>query len=333
MSRRSRILLFILGFAILAWVLYKFDLKTVIVQLRAFRGYFALIIFLSIIKNFVRTLAWKMSLGTAEPKPGFFLLFWARLAGESVAYLSSGNVFVGEPLKVMLVRDKLHLETGITSVLLERTIYSFTAILVLLSGLLYALTRFSVSESTGLLAILFSIVLGVVISLGLYAFLQEMPVLSWGLGVARKLPLIGRRLSQRHVEGVLIVEKQLYDYRHNHPKRFYLVFALDLLFNLMTVLEVFIIFKGLGAMITYPEALLVEALTKAGNLIFFIPAGIGTYEAITIVLARMLNLNSQIGLMVALIRRFSTFFWVTLGFIAFLSFGRRTKTQDNYKIM
>jgi glycosyltransferase 2 family protein len=328
MNRRSRIILFVIGFALLAWLLHKFDMKAVFLQLREFDSYFLLLVIFSFFKNFLRTTAWQMSMGTGERHPGFWILFWARLAGESAAYLSSGNLFVGEPVKIMLLRDRLHLETGITSILLERAIYSFTATLVLLAGLLYTLTRFSLFGPTGLAAITTSIALVALIFVALFAFRREWPLLTLGMKLARKLPLVGKKLSDRHHEAAAVVERRLYDYRRNYPARFYLVFTFDLIFNLTTVLEVYLIFHGLGAKITYMEALLVEALTKMGNLLFFIPAGIGLNEAWNIVLARMLKRSDQIGLMVALIRRFYSFFWVILGLIAFLSFGNRSKVED-----
>src|SRR2546430_7721039 len=127
MSRYLRLIFFFIGLALLAVLLYRLDLKAVVAQLRGFGIYFLFIILISIFKNCFRTFAWKFALG--DNSPNFWLLFWARLAGETAGYLSSGSIFVGEPLKVMLVRDRLHWKEGVASVVLERAVYSFTAVL------------------------------------------------------------------------------------------------------------------------------------------------------------------------------------------------------------
>src|SRR5205823_3629066 len=191
-------------------------------QLHGFGIYFFFIILISIFKNCFRTFAWKFALG--DNSPSFWLLFWARLAGETAGYLSSGSIFVGEPLKVMLVRDRLHWKEGVASVVLERAIYSFTAVLVLLVGLLYALTRSSVSETSGILAVSCSLLIIGGILITTYGFQREWPVIRWCTSAGKKLPFVGKIVA-RHEEGALSIERKLYDYRRAHPSNFRRIFA------------------------------------------------------------------------------------------------------------
>ncbi|MEW6733463.1 MAG: lysylphosphatidylglycerol synthase domain-containing protein [Acidobacteriota bacterium] len=323
MSRsRLRWFFFSIGLVLLAVLLHSLDLSLVLAQLRSLGGYFAIITLTSGFKYCLRTLAWQLALGE-RGRLSFWTLFWARLAGEAANYLSSGGAFVGDPLKVMLVRDRLSWSEGLASVLLERAAYSFTAVLVLLAGLLYALVYFSLPPPFGLIAMVSSSLITITLVIAIYAFLRQWPLIGWCIKVGAKLPLVGRIVVARR-QAALDVEERLYIYRHSHPANFRRLLVLNLLSHWFTIYEVYLIFQGLGVPLSYSQALLVEALTKANeSLFFFVPAGVGTFEAGNLVIVRLLQKSATVGLAVAFTRRLRSLFWAVLGILALLGFGIR----------
>jgi hypothetical protein len=94
------------------------------------------------------------------------------------------------------------------------------------------------------------------------------------------------------------------------------VFALDLLFHALAVLEVFITLQLLlgDRTVTFAEAIIFESLDRLVVVLFkFVPFRIGVDEALSGALAAMLAIDPAAGVALAVVRKIRNLFWSGVG--------------------
>ncbi len=101
-----------------------------------------------------------------------------------------------------------------------------------------------------------------------------------------------------------------------HPARLWRVFALDLGFHALAVVEVFL---TLGWLLgdrspTLAQAIVFEALNRVVTVAFkFVPFRIGVDEALSGAIAPLLALNPAAGVALAVVRKIRSLFWAGVG--------------------
>jgi hypothetical protein len=127
--------------------------------------------------------------------------------------------------------------------------------------------------------------------------------------VAPIVKLAGRALGRREwaerTSGrVESVERVLVGFMHDRPVRLFEVLALELAGHLLLALEIWIVFRALGASTSWVDALVMEGAIKLiGAVFFFVPGQLGAAESVYVVLADALKVGPAAGLTLALIRR------------------------------
>ena len=100
------------------------------------------------------------------------------------------------------------------------------------------------------------------------------------------------------------------------PRRLFRVFALDLVFHALAVLEVFVTLHWLlgGRTVTLAEAIVFESLDRLVVVLFkFVPFRIGVDEALSGALATVLAINPAAGVALAVVRKIRNLFWAGMG--------------------
>ena len=111
-------------------------------------------------------------------------------------------------------------------------------------------------------------------------------------------------------------------YRQNR-RGFGWCLGLHILSWILGTLEVYAILHLLGQPQPFVSAFLLMSLSLIINTaFFFIPSGVGVFESGHVFLFQLLGLSADLGLGVALIRRFRKIFWVTFGFVL-MAIGRQ----------
>jgi hypothetical protein len=103
-----------------------------------------------------------------------------------------------------------------------------------------------------------------------------------------------------------------------HPERLWRVFALDLLFHALAVLEVFVTLRWLLAdrSPTLVQAVVFEALNRVITAAFkFVPFRVGIDEATAGALAPVLSVNPAAGVALAVVRKVRNLFWAAIGLL------------------
>jgi phosphatidylglycerophosphate synthase len=289
-----------------------------------------LVIALAGLSHLIRTWAWRLTLRDGD-RPSFGRMFSLRLAAEAAGQVGAFGQFFGDTWRVVKLGAELPLSGRITSVALDRALYSLASMLVSIAGIVSITFFLPLSAKTLLCARIFSILLVAIVLLAVAAVRGRWSVLSGSAGALRRLGRIGRWVEVRR-ETIRSVENELLDFFHHSPAAFWGSFALQMAGHMAALLEVFLILRLMGCRASFATALAIEGLTKLINVVGLInPGNAGTYEGGNMLLAKLTGMAATAGLTLALIRRVRALFWAAVGAVCAVALpgaARREKPKE-----
>jgi uncharacterized membrane protein YbhN (UPF0104 family) len=323
--KKLQVILLVGGLGLLVYLVNAVGFSVIAHQLSLVGWYSLGVIAISGTKYVVRTWAWMLAADESHRSLSFSEMFQVRLAGEGVGYLASGGPLFGEPTKVLLLKEKISVASSLSSVMLERIIYTITGLVFITSSIPLSLWRFtSASESTKAFQLVFILVIAALLWLLYVTVKNQWRVFTASLDLLKKLPFNLQALTRKEAD-IRAMEDHLYLFHRKHPGRFLAILGLDLFSHVFTVLEIYLILSLIGVPITLVDSYLIEAYTKvleAATII--IPAGIGTFEGGNAMILQLLSLGAAPGVSLALIRRVRSLFWAALGLLVLLRYSLRS---------
>jgi hypothetical protein len=282
---------------------------------------FVLILGISSIRLVVRTLAWMRCF--EEPhRLKFGEAFRANVTGEALGNLMPLGVIVSAPAKAVLVRDKVPLMVGLSSIAVENLFYSLSVALFIFSGTVAFLFSFPLSSNwrTASIAVLCGI--GVVIIASYVIVRRQWKFLSgtmeffYARGIGRKL------LHERRTQ-VRGLEERVYGFYARNRSRFLPILFLESMFHLAGVAEIYVTLYFIAdTHLTLLAAFVLESVNRVINVVFkFIPLGLGVDEAGTELFTKILKFNPATGVSLAIIRKARILFWTSIGMLLLLRRG------------
>jgi len=263
----------------------------------------------------VRTWAWRSTVLDGGPRPSFARMFALRLVSEAAGQAGVFGQVFGDAWRVAKLGADLPLASRITSVALDRALYTLSSTMVTIAGVTAVAFLLPLPGKWALYAKIFASILVFTVCLAVLAVRRRWPVIS---GPVRALGRIGRiaQAVERKREAAQSVEDRLLDFFHHSPAAFRFSFALQVIAHAGAVLEVYLILRLMGRPAALSSALAIEGLTKLVNVIGMInPGNAGTYEGGNMLFARLLAMSGTAGLTLALIRRVRALFWAAIGAI------------------
>lgn len=321
MKARSRtgvatIALTTLGLGIFAFILYHTDLSEVWrhVTRLGWLG-LAVIVGVSCVWFVVDTVNWTLTLRSARPNARWFCRLWpVHVTGEALNHVTPFASVGGEPMKAMLVNQRYGIgyREGTTSLILLHVVNVCAEIPFLLLGIACAL-------ATGVLPATVEIMMAV----GGVLIVVLVTVL-WFVQHYRFVSRIGRWLSRawfgvaalRVVRHVRAIEGRLMEFYLGRPRRFFAACALQFGNWSMGAVEIYLVLHFLGAPIPFVHALVIESVVVlVRTALFFIPSNIGAQEGTFLIVCGAITGSPELGVAVALIRRFRELFWISAGLV------------------
>lgn len=258
----------------------------------------------------LRTWGWAISFPEAV-RPPFTRLFRVRLAADAIGFFTVRGI-AGEPLKVVLLYDRVAPEITTAAVALERLAFAVVGILIAFFISFAALTRLSMPGAWDTVFTL--LMVGAVVVLGaLWAMARKRTGDYLGRFVALVERMTGRRLAtKRAIKFILDVEDALLDLlRGGHHRLMTLTLLAVVCYMLMTI-EVWLVFWAVGESIGVVEALAVETFARLASVASAaVPGNIGTLEASNAAVVAALGLGG--GGALALARRIRALLWAAVG--------------------
>jgi hypothetical protein len=289
------------GVLLLAWAARRAGVSEIVDGIQRVGWGLVPILGLGGLRFVVRAEAWRLC-APADRRLPWRRAFTAFLAGDALGNVTPLGLLASEPTKVFLTRHHLATRESISSLAIDNLLYSASiATIVGGSGVVLLLTvplPYAWREwGTVALAILF---------IGVIAFAH---LLRGSSGAGALVPIRWR-------ERAAALRGSVLEFSSGHPLRLWRVYALDLAFHALAVLEAFLALRWLlgAASPSFLQALLFEALNRVITVLFkFVPFRAGVDEVSSGGLARLLGMDPVTGVALAIVRKVRNLFWAGIG--------------------
>ena len=277
----------------------------------ALRGVLPLLFVAVLCKHVLRATAWSLAMRADGVRIPFHRVLRARVGAQSFAYVSGMGLLVSETVRAWLLRGSTSIRRVLAASVVESGLYLFTSVSVTTLG--FAAAAYSVGEgSHGMLLFGGWLLLFALLTYLLFTKRPLSPGLAKGLARGRRL----RRHLEPRLAGVIAKETEIRSFRLRHPTTALAVLAADVLVQLVSYAELWILLRALGSPFTLWQLLAIEAGGRtAKTMTFYLPGRIGADEAGAAGSFAFLGMRPAAGVGLAVARRLASLLWVGIGFL------------------
>ncbi len=323
-----RILAVLIGAVLLVYLIERAGPSRLLQNARTIGWGMLVVIALAGISHIVKTCAWRLALLGEAKKVSFWRTLALRLISEAIGQLGFVGLVFGESTRVALLGPEVQVSSAISSVTLDRGLFTASSSVVLVTGILVAIIGVVITGALRLYALLFVLSILCLLVLAVLTIRKGWPLFSGTARAAGRIPwlrnwLIGKRAV------IESAEREFLRFHRQAPGAFWGALLLNVAGNLLAITEVYLILLFLGAHPSFVSALILESLTKLISVIGAVnPGNLGTYEGGNMVIGRLVGLNGAQGLALGLCRRVRAIFWAVVGVIC-LAWYSRSNVQAN----
>ena len=319
MKQEAYILLWLLGLACLGVLLHQLGEPEVWRHVLMMGWGYVPIIGITLAAYMNNVFAWRESFDGGSERPRMRPLLWVKLVGEALGNVMPAAQIGKEVAKVMMLRERMGVTAGVSSLVLTKTGEMVSGVLFVLGGVLAGLNRFVFPEEIrwALFTALTIAVAGVVLTVvrqrrdpftGLVNLLLRMRI------------TYAVRFRDRAAE----VDRNLAAFYRMNGWRLAGLLGMHLLTWGLGTLEIYVILQVLGEPLPLVSVYLFHSLMMVINVIFgFVPYGMGVFEGGHVFLFHLMGLEPGTGLAVGIVRRIRKIFWMLFGLLLLL-LGSRT---------
>jgi uncharacterized protein (TIRG00374 family) len=312
-----------LGVVLFGLTLLYIDRDATIAEARKLGLLLPLVLLPSAGWHLLRTLGWFWCFPT-DTRPTYWRLFRVRLAADAVSYFTVRGL-ASEPLRVVLLLDRIPAPVSTASTILERTAMGVMSVVLVATCAIAAMTSDVLPEDWQ--RVFRVIAIGaVVVVVATLVFLTRRDRY-----IGPLLERMYRRTGWSWTEGrvarfIRDVERIFLVLAREDPKRLGRMVGLALACFALMVFEVWVVFWAIDAQISLWRSAIVETFTRVvsvpGGLI---PGSLGALEASNVAVVRALGLTGAGSL--ALARRVRGLFWAAIGLLLYPRDTLRTRPR------
>ena len=299
-----------IGVTLFGLTLYYIDLDDTIASARQLGLALPVILLPGTCWHLLRTWGWAVAF-PEESRPALTRLFRVRLAADAIGFFTVRGI-AGEPLKVLLLYDRVAPEITAAAVALERLAFAVIGIVIAALISLAAVTVLSLPRAWD--TVFMALIVGAVLVLGLAGLVaRRQPGDYLGRLVAAIERVTGRRLeTSRGVRFILDVERVLLQLIRGDRRRLVTLTVLATVCYLLMTIEVWLVLWAVGEPSGIIETLTVETFARLASVASAgIPGNLGALEASNAAVVTALSLGG--GGALALTRRVRALLWAAAG--------------------
>ncbi|HWC73879.1 MAG TPA: lysylphosphatidylglycerol synthase transmembrane domain-containing protein [Gemmatimonadales bacterium] len=318
MSRTWQVALFILGATVFGYLISQIGIGQLVADATRTGWIFIPIVSVYALVFACSAAAWRLIMADDANRPSYWRTYVTLVCSSSLNFLTPMVNAGGEPFRAAAMAPWLGKRRAAGSVILHRLLNSFAYVLIWLSGviagfvLLPAGTRPIVYVLLGIAGVL---LLGI---LALFLSAHRKGLLERILNRMHRIPLIRRLAAVLEPRRALLVEldKQIIDFYHQQPQRFFKAVALEYLGRCIFMIELLLIAASLGVKLGYFRAFAIGGLEAIlNNAMFVVPFELGAREGAFYVLFGLFGLDPQLGFYTSIVGRLRDFFWIATGLL------------------
>jgi putative ABC transport system permease protein len=311
-----QIVAFVLGLALLVYVVNHVGLQAIIAALAQIGFGFVFLLAITGSRHALRTVSMRTAFAPEHRRFTFWQAFMARLGGEAVTFLTFTGPVLGEATKAALLRRRrVPLASGVQALLIDNLLYNLSVAIFILSGACVMLVSYRLPAPVRYTLLTIAFVSTLALAGVALALSRRMMPATRVVDALIKLGIKRRTLRHRR-KHVSHLESNVYNFYRQRRGAFFVLVACDLLTHMSSVFEVYLTLRMLGFRPALNAPYVIESLTKVINFCFsFVPATIGVYEGGTELILRNLGFVAATGVTLALVRKAGTVFWTGLGIL------------------
>ncbi len=313
--RWVRSLLSVAGLGLLAFLVMKVGVATVLGYIGDFGPWFLVIVGLGFGWLFLQAWAWSLIQAAHFRPVPLGRLFRAKLISDSLNTLIPTANLGGDAVRPFLIKRQVPLEEGIPSVLVDKTAEGFGSALFLVSGFLLTLVLLRLPRwmNTAAAICLAATVAGI----ALFIVLQMKGFLGPLNRIAKVFPRVRRFIDKREGSIRALDDNLRIVYRCLSPRTAAAV-ALHYAARLVGVAEVYVILRVLGAHASAVQALFTSiGVTIINTAFFIVPGQFGVAESAHALVLQSLGFPAALGLSLGVIRRIRKMATATVGLVLY----------------
>jgi uncharacterized protein (TIRG00374 family) len=316
----------LLGVVLFIVTLFYIDLEETVESARQLGLALPVILIPGTVWHLLRTWGWSIAFPD-DQRPAITRLFRVRLAADAVGFFTVRGI-AGEPLKVLLLYDRVAPQVSTAAIALERLAFAVigTAIAGVIS--LVAITNLAMPGGWdtlfGLLAV------GAVLLLIMVGFMARRRSEYYLEHVVYVLDRLTGKALERHrvVRFVLDVEHVLLDLLRGDRRRLVALVVLPIVCYMVMAAEVWLVFWAIQLPISVTQALTVETFARLASIASAaVPGNIGTLEASNVAVVSALGLAG--GGSLALARRIRSLLWAAVGLMLYPRVNAQLPTPNS----
>jgi hypothetical protein len=317
------IILTFLGLLLFAYLVKRAGVTEISAGIKRLGSGFLLILLISGSRHVVRSLAWMLCL---EPpnRLSFADALRARLMGDAIGnILPLGSFVVAEPAKPALIRDRVPLIEGFSSLLIENVFYSLSVVTFVSAGMLALLLSFSLTKGLRLASVITVAVIATVIVIGIVLVRRQVRFISSAATFLHRHGLNRRWIDRSHT-----VEDRVYGFYQSSGSRFVPILLLEACFHLAGVIEIYVSLYFISPQPpTFFTAFILESVNRVITMAFkFVPLRMGVDEAGTGKVSQALHFTEAAGVTLAIVRKGRDLFWAAVGMALLVHRGWSLRT-------
>ncbi len=321
--KRANIAFFLLGFLFLGVTIAKVGPQAIVDATTGLGWLFWAVAAINLVWYAADAMGWGAVIGRAGGRGPRWAgrLVLAQVAGEALNNATPLMNLGGEPMKGLLLRDKVPADQVVTSLVVDNTLKYLSTIVFIALGL--GLSFFFVELS-------WQVRVGLAVALGVSALaiagvlaIQTRHLVGrlLELGVRLRIPfkdLPGKRQTAARIDHLIG------DFYARRRRGFAVAMAWHLGSRILATLDAWLIMSVLGFPVDLLQALFIQTVSVLLNLMFmFIPLALGAAEGGHYFLFQAMGLDPATGVVFSLVRRVRGLVWIGIGLLIVLVLSRR----------
>jgi uncharacterized protein (TIRG00374 family) len=300
----------VIGIALFVLTLYFIDIDETVASARRLGAMLPIILAPGTAWHLLRTWGWAISF-PEDQRPPFTRLFRVRLAADAISFFTVRGI-AGEPLKVVLLYDRVAPEVTTAAVALERLAFGVVGTMTAAFVSVAVVTRLSMPGAWD--TVFSMVVVGAVIMLAILGGLASRRTGDYlGRSVEWLERVTGRTLARKRIiRFVLEVEDVMLQLVRGDGHRLLTLTILAVVCYALMTIEVWLVFWAVGEPMGITAALAIETFARLASVASaWVPGNIGTLEASNAAVVAALGLGG--GGSLALVRRIRALLWAGAG--------------------
>ncbi len=328
MSRKSKIILFLVGIIIFIYLVLDFGIENILINLQKTGWYFVPVIGVWAFVYLFNAFAWRLIIGNCKPEIPFYKILSITISGFALNYITPSVAVGGEPYRIAEFKNILGTSKAVSVTLLYTMIHIMSSFVFWILIILLALISLSLTTVNKIILIFILIIFSAIV----YFFItrHKKGVVKSLINFTLKIPFI-KNITARYInksDTVLKIDEQIIELYLKRRKNFYQALSWETFARFVASLENLFILNAIGIDITFSEALYISAVSSfIINIFFFMPLELGSREGGLVLVLESIKITSSLGIYLGLVNRIRELFWIFIGLLLITLSGKKINKE------